>query len=173
MRRKAGACRPGPIPIPSSSQPSWSASSARPGRSFATRATCLEAGDYHTLDYLGESVVVIRGHDGVLRAFTNVCRHRGSRILDGASGCARTIVCPYHAWTYNLDGSLRGIPQRETYGPLDTAKLGLVPVETGNLSGVHLRAAERRRSVGRRDDGALSRTKSRSTVSEACARRAA
>jgi phenylpropionate dioxygenase-like ring-hydroxylating dioxygenase large terminal subunit len=88
-----------------------------------------EPGNYHTLDYIGESVVVIRGHDRVLRAFTNVCRHRGSRILDGASGCAKTLVCPYHAWTYNLDGSLRGIPERETYGPLDTAKLGLAPVE--------------------------------------------
>ena len=87
------------------------------------------AGDYHTLDYLRESVVVIRGHDASLRAFTNVCRHRGSRLLDGASGCAKTLVCPYHAWTYNLDGSLRGIPQRETYGPLEFAKLGLSPVE--------------------------------------------
>jgi len=87
------------------------------------------AGDYHTLDYLRESVVVIRGHDGRLRAFTNVCRHRGSRLLDGASGCAKTLVCPYHAWTYNLDGFLRGIPLRETYGPLEFAKLGLSPVE--------------------------------------------
>jgi phenylpropionate dioxygenase-like ring-hydroxylating dioxygenase large terminal subunit len=61
------------------------------------------AGDYHTLDYLRESIVVIRGHDRVCRAFTNVCRHRGSRLLDGASGCAKTLVCPYHAWTYKLD----------------------------------------------------------------------
>jgi phenylpropionate dioxygenase-like ring-hydroxylating dioxygenase large terminal subunit len=63
------------------------------------------AGDYHTIDYIGESVVVVRGHDSRLRAFTNVCRHRGSRLLDTASGCAKTLVCPYHAWTYNLDGS--------------------------------------------------------------------
>ncbi|HEY1614740.1 MAG TPA: aromatic ring-hydroxylating dioxygenase subunit alpha [Rhizomicrobium sp.] len=86
-------------------------------------------GHWHTLDYLGESVVVLRGQDAKLRAFTNVCRHRGSRLLDGASGCARLIVCPYHAWTYNLDGSLRGLPLRETYGELDPAKLGLAPVE--------------------------------------------
>ena len=87
------------------------------------------AGDYHTLDYIGESVVVIRGHDAVLRAFANVCRHRGSRLLDGASGCAKIIVCPYHAWTYNLDGTMRGIPLKESYGPLDIAKLGLAPIE--------------------------------------------
>jgi hypothetical protein len=47
------------------------------------------AGDWHTLDYAGESVVVVRGHDSKLRAVANVCRHRGSRLLDGASGCAR------------------------------------------------------------------------------------
>jgi carnitine monooxygenase subunit len=87
------------------------------------------AGDWHTLDYAGESVVVVRGHDSKLRAFANVCRHRGSRLLDGASGCAKTLVCPYHAWTYNLDGSLRGIPLRETYGDIDTAKHGLAPLD--------------------------------------------
>jgi phenylpropionate dioxygenase-like ring-hydroxylating dioxygenase large terminal subunit len=86
-------------------------------------------GDYHTLDYLGESVVVLRGRDGELRAFTNVCRHRGARLLDGPSGCAKTLVCPYHAWTYNADGSLRGMPLRETYGDIDTSKLGLTPVD--------------------------------------------
>ncbi len=88
-----------------------------------------KAGDWHTLDYAGESVVVIRGNDAKLRAFTNVCRHRGSRLLDGASGSTRTIACPYHAWTYNIDGTLRAIPLKETYGALDLAKHGLSPVE--------------------------------------------
>jgi phenylpropionate dioxygenase-like ring-hydroxylating dioxygenase large terminal subunit len=86
-------------------------------------------GDYHTIEYLGESIVVLRDKDGTLRAFTNVCRHRGSRLLDGPSGCTKSIVCPYHAWTYNLDGSLRGMPLRESYGDIDTAKLGLAPVD--------------------------------------------
>jgi phenylpropionate dioxygenase-like ring-hydroxylating dioxygenase large terminal subunit len=86
-------------------------------------------GDFHTLDYVGESVVVVRGREGELCAFTNVCRHRGARLLDGPSGCAKKLVCPYHAWTYDLDGRLTGIPLRETYGVLDTATLGLVPVE--------------------------------------------
>jgi phenylpropionate dioxygenase-like ring-hydroxylating dioxygenase large terminal subunit len=88
-----------------------------------------EVGDFHTLDYVGESVVVVRGRDAALRAFTNVCRHRGARLLDGASGCAKKLVCPYHAWTYDLDGRLTGIPMRETYGAIDTATLGLAPVE--------------------------------------------
>jgi phenylpropionate dioxygenase-like ring-hydroxylating dioxygenase large terminal subunit len=86
-------------------------------------------GDYHTLEYLGESIVVMRGKDQSLRAFTNVCRHRGARLLDGPSGCTKSLVCPYHAWTYNLDGSFRGMPLRETYGDIDTTKLHLASVE--------------------------------------------
>lgn len=87
------------------------------------------AGDYHTLEYIGESVIVVRGRDATLNAFNNVCRHRGSRLMDGPSGCAKKLVCPYHAWTYDLDGRLTGMPMRETYGAIDSAKLGLVPVE--------------------------------------------
>ncbi len=86
-------------------------------------------GDYHTLDFLRKNILVIRGDDRRLRAFANVCRHRASRLLDGTSGCARKIVCPYHAWTYELDGRLSGIPERSQYGALDMDKYGLVPVE--------------------------------------------
>ena len=87
-----------------------------------------ETGDFHTLDYVGESVVVVRGRDGVLNAFTNVCRHRGARLLDGPSGCARKLVCPYHAWTYDLDGRLTGVPMRETYD-IDASGHGLAALE--------------------------------------------
>ncbi len=87
------------------------------------------AGDWHTLDYCGESVIVVRGQDSVLRAFTNVCRHRGSRLVDGASGCAKKLVCPYHAWTYDLDGALTGVPDSASYPTLDRGKAGLVAVE--------------------------------------------
>ena len=85
-------------------------------------------GDWHSFDYLGESVIVVRGSDRVLRAFTNVCRHRGSRLLDGSSGCAKKLVCPYHAWTYALDGSLAGVPDSASYPGLDKARHGLAPV---------------------------------------------
>ena len=88
-----------------------------------------QAGDFHTLDYVGESVVVVRGRDGALNAFTNVCRHRGARLLDGPSGCAKKLVCPYHAWTYDLDGRLTGIPLRDSYGAIDMSRHGLAPVE--------------------------------------------
>ena len=86
-------------------------------------------GDWRTLDYLGESIVVVRGADARIRAFANVCRHRGSRLVDGGEGCAKKLVCPYHAWTYDLDGSLAAVPDEASYPGLDKSRLGLAPVE--------------------------------------------
>ncbi len=76
----------------------------------AGRADALpNPGDYLTMQIAGEPVIVLRDRDGVLRAMSNVCRHRMSTLLEGR-GNTRAIVCPYHAWTYNLDGTLRGAP---------------------------------------------------------------
>ncbi len=86
------------------------------------------AGEWRSLDYLGESVIVIRGDDGEARAFANVCRHRGSRLVDGNGGCAKVLTCPYHAWSYARDGRLVGVPHRAEYPGLEPDKLGLVPV---------------------------------------------
>ncbi|MEM7069007.1 MAG: SRPBCC family protein [Pseudomonadota bacterium] len=69
----------------------------------------LNPGDYMTMELAGQPIMVIRDRDGNLRAQSNVCLHRMSTILQG-SGNTKAIVCPYHAWTYNLDGSLRGAP---------------------------------------------------------------
>lgn len=66
-------------------------------------------GDYTTLELAGQPIIVLRDREGTLKAMSNVCRHRMSTLLEG-SGNTRSIVCPYHAWTYNLDGSLRGAP---------------------------------------------------------------
>jgi phenylpropionate dioxygenase-like ring-hydroxylating dioxygenase large terminal subunit len=86
-------------------------------------------GDFHTFEFLGEPLVVIRTPEGV-RAFHNVCRHRAARLLDAPSGsCGRRITCPYHAWTYALDGRLIGVPQREAFNGLDLSRHGLAPVE--------------------------------------------
>jgi len=74
------------------------------------RSTALpEAGDYLAYELAGQPIFVIRDNDGTLRAMSNVCLHRMSTLLEG-SGNRRAIVCPYHAWTYNLDGTLRGAP---------------------------------------------------------------
>ncbi len=74
------------------------------------RASALATpGDYVTLDLAGQPIIVLRDKDNRLKAMSNVCRHRMSTLLEGR-GNTRSIVCPYHAWTYNLDGSLRGAP---------------------------------------------------------------
>lgn len=74
------------------------------------RASAIAAsGDYVTLELAGQPVIVLRDATGTLKAMSNVCRHRMSTLLEGR-GNTRSIVCPYHAWTYNLDGSLRGAP---------------------------------------------------------------
>lgn len=86
-------------------------------------------GNWFTLDFLSESILVLRGADGIVRAFTNVCRHRGSRIVDGAQGCVKKLVCPYHAWVYELDGRLSGVPGRGDYPGLEMARHGLAPVD--------------------------------------------
>ena len=76
----------------------------------AGRADALaKPGDYLTMVIAGEPVIILRDREGVLRGMSNVCRHRMSTLLEGR-GNVRSIVCPYHAWTYNLDGSLRGAP---------------------------------------------------------------
>ncbi|MEZ5885420.1 MAG: aromatic ring-hydroxylating dioxygenase subunit alpha [Paracoccaceae bacterium] len=87
-------------------------------------------GDWITFDLLGERAVIMRGRDGIVRAFHNLCRHRGARVVDGASGhCKGAMVCPFHGWVYNLDGSLRGAARPETFGEMDRSQFGLKPVE--------------------------------------------
>ncbi len=87
-------------------------------------------GDYYCFDFLGESVITVRGEDGRIRSFHNVCRHRAARLLDGPKGhCEKRIVCPYHAWSYALDGRLVGVPRREDYPGLALECHGLVPLE--------------------------------------------
>ena len=94
-----------------------------------------QPGDWRSLEYLGESVIVIRGDDGEIRAFSNVCRHRGSRLVDGTAGCAKVLTCPYHAWSYARDGRLVGVPHRGEYPGLRAGELGLIPVALENWRG--------------------------------------
>ncbi len=72
-------------------------------------------------------VVIVRGRDGELRGFVNVCRHRGHLVATG-SGCRETLQCPYHAWTYDLDGTLRRAPRSEREPGFDAAHFSLLPV---------------------------------------------
>lgn len=87
-------------------------------------------GDWLAFDLLGERAVIMRGQDGVLRAFHNLCRHRGARVVDGKQGhCKGALVCPFHGWVYNLDGTLRGPARPESFGKMDRSQYGLKPLE--------------------------------------------
>ena len=94
----------------------------------AGRADALpNPGDYMTMQISGEPVIVLRDREGALRAMSNVCRHRMSVLLEGR-GNTRSIVCPYHAWTYNLDGSLRGAPAMAANESFCKEQIGLPQV---------------------------------------------
>ena len=90
-------------------------------------------GQYVALDIGGSPILVIRDGEGELRAFHNSCRHRGSKVLDGTCGTAKGLVCPYHRWTYRLDGSLAWA----AYMPddFDKARHGLMPIHVRAVSG--------------------------------------
>lgn len=89
-----------------------------------------KAGDYLTMDVVGERALVIRGSDGVIRGFHNICRHRGSRVVAEQQGtCKNAMVCPFHGWVYNLDGTLRGAARPRTFPELDKNEFGLMPLD--------------------------------------------
>ena len=89
-----------------------------------------EPGDWVAFDMAGERALVVRGADGRIRAFHNLCRHRGSRVVAGSRGrCDRTITCPFHGWRYNLDGTLRGPAFPDGLPKLDRVEYGLKRVE--------------------------------------------
>lgn len=94
-----------------------------------------EAGDYRTVQSGANRLVILRDKDGTLQAFHNVCRHRGAELLDGAQGnCGGTLVCPYHRWTYGLNGMLRGVPNKqECFPDLDKSALGLFSAAVGTF----------------------------------------
>lgn len=95
-----------------------------------------QSGSYLTADIGGGPVVIVRDSAGVLRAFHNLCRHRGAKLLDDAGTCD-AIVCPYHRWRYQLDGTLANVPQQATQLPaLDPANWGLIPVALAQWRGL-------------------------------------
>lgn len=95
-----------------------------------------QAGSYLTTYAGGRPVLVVRGEDGELHAFRNVCRHRGSELLTGTGTCKRAIRCRYHGWTYRFDGTLIGVPEHRTIPNLDKAQLPLLPARAEVLAGL-------------------------------------
>lgn len=89
--------------------------------------SCLlpKAGDFLTHDYAGVPILLVRQPDGSLRAFLNVCRHRGARLAEGRGAGARDFSCPYHGWCYGLDGALLARPDESSFAEIDKAASGL------------------------------------------------
>jgi choline monooxygenase len=87
-----------------------------------------DKGQFFTAELAGEPLVVARGDDGQLRAFYNVCRHHAAAVVTESQGCAKQFRCPYHGWTYGIDGSLKGMVEFDGVCNFDRAKNGLVPI---------------------------------------------
>jgi len=102
---------------------------------FCPSGMLPENGSYLARKAAGTPLVVVRGDDGRVRAFINGCRHRGMPVAKGG-GCARAFVCPYHAWTYGLDGQLRHIPGHSGFPGVELQENGLVEVGSVEKGGL-------------------------------------
>src|SRR5438270_8985471 len=92
-------------------------------------------GDYFLAQIAHESLIVVRDQTSAIRGFYNVCRHRGTRLKEDACGHASAIQCPYHAWTYGLDGRLIGAPHMDDVPGFDKADYSLHRVNLGLWEG--------------------------------------
>ena len=94
-------------------------------------------GSYVTTRAGSQPILVVRDEQHQLRAYKNVCRHRGSRLLSGSGQCKAAIRCRYHGWTYRLDGSLIGVPEGMSFAQsIDKAAFGLMPVRVEEMCGL-------------------------------------
>ena len=129
FQKTAASYRQGARALPRDAYTSTDVFAAEQERIFAAywncagRASCLaQPGDYIVRSIAGESIIIVRGKDGAVRAFFNVCRHRGTRLCSEASGhVAQVIQCPYHAWTYSTEGALVGAPHMHEVAGFDAA----------------------------------------------------
>ena len=103
--------------------------SARPGKWWDGLEQVEKPGQFVTASIAGEPIVVVRGNDGVLRGFYNVCRHHAAAVVTEPCGQASILHCPYHGWNYGLDGSLKGMPEFDGVKNFERQQNGLVPVK--------------------------------------------
>lgn len=102
---------------------------------FCPSIALAKSGDYIARTSAGTPLIVVRGNDNKVRAFKNACRHRGSELAAG-KGCAGAFVCPYHGWSYGLDGALLGIPHESGFPDIDKLSHGLVEVYAQESKGI-------------------------------------
>lgn len=109
-------------------------------------------GDFITRDIVGTPVILVRHHDGSARAFVNVCRHRGATVELREQGHCKRFVCPYHAWTYDTDGSLVAVRHREGFPSLDVGSTSLVELPCFEAAGLVWVCPDPRAEPGPPDD---------------------
>jgi phenylpropionate dioxygenase-like ring-hydroxylating dioxygenase large terminal subunit len=102
----------------------------------ATSDEVAEPGNFVTIDAGCDPLVVVRGLDGVLRAFHDFCPHRGMKLVEGHGNARTGIVCPYHFWNFALDGSLRNVPQAQEFDPAALDQCSLVRAAVGEWGGM-------------------------------------
>jgi phenylpropionate dioxygenase-like ring-hydroxylating dioxygenase large terminal subunit len=93
-------------------------------------------GSYKLFEQVGLSIIVSRGLNDEIRAFHNICRHRGSALLTEQTGVAKRFVCPYHAWGYSIEGKLVSVPEQQDFACLDKSERGLLPVRCEVMRGM-------------------------------------
>ncbi len=108
---------------------------------FCPSAALPEVGSYIAREVAGTPLLMVRGRDRRVRAFRNACRHRGTQVATG-TGCSKAFVCPYHGWTYRLDGRLQHVPHEDGFPGLDKEQHGLAPVAAREKFGLVLVAED-------------------------------
>ena len=93
-------------------------------------------GDFLTCDHTGVPQLVVRGEDGTVRAFMNVCRHRGARVAEGHGTTGKRFRCPYHGWNYDTRGNLVGIPDKQSFPGIDRSDCGLISLPATESDGM-------------------------------------
>ncbi len=94
-----------------------------------------DSGDWKQYSIYDQSFLIVRGRDGVVRGFVNACRHHGNVLCRDNTGNTARFVCPYHLWSYDLEGSLRGVARPDLVGDLDKEQHGLLPVAVDSFAG--------------------------------------
>ena len=93
-------------------------------------------GDFLTFDHTGVPQLIVRGEDRTVRAFVNVCRHRGARVAEGQGNSRKRFRCPYHGWNYDTNGKLVGIPDKQSFPGIDASSCSLIPLPVTEADGM-------------------------------------
>jgi nitrite reductase/ring-hydroxylating ferredoxin subunit len=99
-------------------------------------AELREPNSYKAMDVMGTPVLLVRGDDGTLRSFVNMCSHRGAVVMEEGRGVTRRFSCPYHAWVYDQQGALVGMLDKQNFGDIDASCHGLTPLPVAERAGI-------------------------------------